>query len=218
MSFMIYNTTSFPVLKIFEDNVSSIREELVAVMNKPMIAPHQSTWMQERPDLVKTVQKGWKSYTFRFFGINHLPNMDSCPITANLIKSIPSIVTAEFSLLSANTHILPHTGFTNEVLRAHLGLIIPNGDVQLRVEDKIVNWEEGKVLFFDDSKEHETWNNTNEDRVVLMFDIVPNFDADVAKQVSKGVLEQTNDAFIHSLAPREKWLEWLDKGEFPLDI
>lgn len=211
---MFYDTSTFFPLKPFEDNFPLVKEELLAILHKPMVTPHESTWLQEQRDIVKTSQKGWKSYVFRFFCIDHLPNMESCPFTSTLIKSIPGIVTAEFSLLSANTQILPHTGFTNEVLRAHLGLIIPDGDIQLRVEDKTVKWEEGRVLIFDDSKEHETWNNTNEDRVVLMLDIVPDFNVEEAKKVSKRVLEKTNDAFIHSFAPREKWLEWLKIGNF----
>ena len=31
-------------------------------------------------------------------------------------------------------------------------------------------WEEGKLLIFDDTIEHEARNDSNEDRVVLIFD------------------------------------------------
>ena len=34
-----------------------------------------------------------------------------------------------------------------------------------------MTWEEGKCLFFDDSYEHEVWNEGGGPRVVLLFDI-----------------------------------------------
>lgn len=212
---MFYSVDRFPQLKVFEDNFEAIKKELLVVMRKQ--SSQETTWLQERPELVETVTNGWKSFVMRFFTMNYLPNLKACPTIQRIVETTPGLVTVEFSLLSADTHILPHTGFTDKVWRAHLGLIIPKGDVGIRVEDTIQGWEEGKVIVFDDSKEHETWNKTNEDRIVLMFDFVEDFSADTAKEVSKEILEITNDPFTFSIASKQKWLEWLEIGEIQVE-
>ena len=64
------------------------------------------------------------------------------------------------------THVRPHVAASNVRIRNHLGLVIPK-DVEIRVGDEMRTWEEGKVLSFDDSFEHEVWHNGTEDRYVL---------------------------------------------------
>ena len=60
------------------------------------------------------------------------------------------------------------------MLRLHLGLIVPepNDKVKIRVDDQICHWQEGKCLLFDDSYDHEVWNETDGWRVVLFVDFV----------------------------------------------
>jgi aspartyl/asparaginyl beta-hydroxylase (cupin superfamily) len=79
----------------------------------------------------------------------------------------PSVI---FSMLSAGAHIGAHTGMYNSRLICHLPLIVPPG-CRFRVGDEVRDWEEGKLLIFDDTIEHEAWNDGPEDRVVLIFDI-----------------------------------------------
>ena len=79
----------------------------------------------------------------------------------------PSVV---FSLLKAGAHIGAHTGMYDTRLICHLPLIVPPG-CRFRVGDEVRIWEEGKLLIFDDTIEHEAWNEGPEDRVVLIFDI-----------------------------------------------
>ena len=57
-------------------------------------------------------------------------------------------------------------------MRAHIGLIVPKDreNCTIRIADQIVAWEEGKGFVFDDTYDHEVWNDTDEDRVVLLFD------------------------------------------------
>ena len=69
-------------------------------------------------------------------------------------------------------HIKAHHGSYKGVLRCHLALIVPEPrtDVRMRVGDKMVYWEEGKCVIFDDTHKHEVWNDTDGIRVVLLFD------------------------------------------------
>ncbi|MBU1825263.1 MAG: aspartyl/asparaginyl beta-hydroxylase domain-containing protein [Alphaproteobacteria bacterium] len=79
----------------------------------------------------------------------------------------PSIM---FSLLQPGAHIAPHHGMINGRLICHLPLIVP-GDGALTVGGEARPWEEGKLLIFDDSIEHEAINHADRDRIVLIFDV-----------------------------------------------
>jgi aspartate beta-hydroxylase len=74
-----------------------------------------------------------------------------------------------FSFLSPGTHLLPHHGVTNARIVVHLPLIVPS-DCALRVGGEIHAWREGRLVFFDDTYEHEAWNRSGEMRVVLIMD------------------------------------------------
>jgi len=78
--------------------------------------------------------------------------------------------TVMFSLLRAGARIAPHTGTHNTRLVCHLPLVVPP-DCRFRVGNEVREWEEGKILIFDDTIEHEAWNDSNQDRMVLIFDI-----------------------------------------------
>lgn len=94
-----------------------------------------------------------------------------CPETAQLLASIDGVSHAGFSRLAPRTHIKPHKGRPKSELRFHLGVIIPEGDAALRVDTQTRKWVEGECLVFDDTLEHEAWNYTAEDRIVLLVDI-----------------------------------------------
>ncbi len=97
-----------------------------------------------------------------------------CPRTAALMREIPGMTTAMFSILSPRKHILDHRGPYKGVLRYHLGLIVPEDAeaCRIRVGEDIRHWEEGKSMIFDDTFNHEVWNDTDETRVVLFVDVL----------------------------------------------
>ena len=77
---------------------------------------------------------------------------------------------AFFSLLKPRTRIPPHTGVTNTRAIIHLPLIVPEG-CGFRVGGETRAWREGEAFAFDDTIEHEAWNDSDELRVVLIFDV-----------------------------------------------
>ena len=99
-----------------------------------------------------------------------------CPATVSALEHapIPRIAgrspMALFSRLKPGTHIIPHNGLLNTRLICHVPLIVPPG-CRLRVGNEVREWEEGRTLIFDDSIEHEAWNDGAEDRIVLLFEI-----------------------------------------------
>jgi aspartyl/asparaginyl beta-hydroxylase (cupin superfamily) len=103
-------------------------------------------------------------------------NAARCPKTVAALEKVPLTAigtrtpAALFSRLEPGAHIPPHSGMLNCRLICHLPLIVPKG-CWLRVGNETREWEEGKLLIFDDSFEHEAKNPTGELRIILLFDI-----------------------------------------------
>ncbi|WP_435263828.1 aspartyl/asparaginyl beta-hydroxylase domain-containing protein [Tenacibaculum sp. nBUS_03] len=107
-----------------------------------------------------------------------------CPITFELLRKIPNITFAAVSKLSAFSVIHPHKEWIKEndellynngnLHRTHLGLKIPKDEKScaIRVGKETRSWKQGKMLMFNDSMEHEVWNNTPEDRIVMVIDFI----------------------------------------------
>lgn len=73
-----------------------------------------------------------------------------------------------FSRLKPGAHIPPHHGLTNTRLTTHLPLIVPE-HCAIRIGAETHEWREAELLAFDDSFEHEAWNRSDRDRVVLIL-------------------------------------------------
>jgi hypothetical protein len=99
-----------------------------------------------------------------------------------------------FSRLAPGTHIPPHYGVANHRITVHLPLIVPEG-CAIRVGNHTHVWEEGKLFAFDDSFEHEAWNRSTRERVVLIFE---SFHPDLGPD--------ERAAIEHSYALRGRWL------------
>lgn len=103
-------------------------------------------------------------------------NAARCPRTMAALEHAPlckvqgKTPNVLFSLLRPHTRIEPHNGLFNTRLICHLPLVVPEG-CRLRVGNETRSWEEGRMLIFDDSIEHEAANDSDELRVVLLFDI-----------------------------------------------
>jgi beta-hydroxylase len=97
-----------------------------------------------------------------------------CPRTAALMREIPGMTTAMISILSPRKHILDHRGPYKGVLRYHLGLVVPEdaASCRIRVGEDFRHWQAGKSMIFDDTFNHEVWNDTDETRVVLFVDVL----------------------------------------------
>ena len=96
------------------------------------------------------------------------------PTTCSIVMGASSVFcptcTSKWSVLGPNSHIGKHCGPTNARLRIHLGLQIPVG-CSMIVGEKTLGWKEGEIIIFDDSFEHEVWNNSSEERMIFIMDI-----------------------------------------------
>jgi Aspartyl/asparaginyl beta-hydroxylase and related dioxygenases len=116
----------------------------------------------------------WKTYFFYGFGFRSEANCDRCPQTARLVASVPGMKTAMFSILAPGKHIPAHCGPYKGLVRYHLGLKVPadREGCRIRIADQYATWTEGRSLIFDDTYDHEVWNDTDEERAVLFLDVV----------------------------------------------
>ena len=118
----------------------------------------------------------WSSYFLWKDGQRQDAACLRCPQTAALLERLPMChqpgfaPTAMFSALEARTHIPPHTGSTNVRLLCHLPLLLP-GPARFRVGNDVREWKMGQAWVFDDTIEHEAWNDADSLRVILIFDV-----------------------------------------------
>ena len=103
-------------------------------------------------------------------------HLAQCPRTAEALALVDAVdiaglcPNAMFSALAPGAHIPPHTGETNARLVAHLPLVVPER-CSYRVGYDWRQWQEGKCWVFDDTIEHEARNDSDQLRVILMFDV-----------------------------------------------
>lgn len=118
----------------------------------------------------------WSACFLWEYGQPNQPVLDRCPETAAALAATPSAhipgraPSAFFSMLRPHTRIPPHTGVTNTRAIIHLPLIVPP-HCGFRVGGETREWVEGRPFAFDDTIEHEAWNESDSLRAILIFDV-----------------------------------------------
>lgn len=124
-----------------------------------------------RTRLADDAAPSWRLFGLWLQGEGIAANQRLCPRTAAALATVPDLVNAGFSCLESGYRIEPHVGHDPTLRRAHLGLVIPEGDCGLAVDGETRRWRAGRVLLFDDTHLHEAWNHTPEHRFVLIVDV-----------------------------------------------
>ena len=164
------DNSHFPFLQEYEDRWEEIRDEARQILKHREAIPGFEQISPDQHRIAKA-QK-WKTFILYGFGEPLQKNCKQAPVTAEILSRTPKVQTAWFSILAPGYHIPAHTGVTKGIVRAHLGLLIPQAreKCRIRVDNEIRAWEAGKVIVLDDTYEHEVWNDTDEERVILLFD------------------------------------------------
>lgn len=168
-----YDSQNFPWVKQLEKQYKLIQHELLNLFRAD-----NSKFVRYKepknffPDSIKAYGNDqWNTFPFSLYGRKFAKNCQLCPITTNILQSIPQLTgMVHFSALTKRSHITPHCGPFNFILRCQLPLIVPD-NCELRVAQKSRQLTEGKTLIFDDSFIHEAWNQSDFTRVVLLFDL-----------------------------------------------
>lgn len=170
----------FPWLAELEARTDAIRDELRALLQgkdavlRPYVTQRKGTPDNKWTPLDNSLD--WGAIFLWEFGRANPAVHEACPQTVAALEAfdradIPGRgPTAFFSLLKPRTRIPPHTGVTNIRSIVHLPLIVPAG-CGFRVGGETREWREGEAFVFDDSIEHEAWNDSDHLRAVLIFDV-----------------------------------------------
>ncbi len=174
-----YDRALFSWLDAVEAGTDDIVAELQGVLkNDAEFQPYVER-VVDRPRAAEdslTNNRSWTAFYLWKAGEVVAENAARCPKTMRILEHIPhcripartpSIL---FSQLRPGAHIRPHTGQINARLICHLPLIIPD-KCRFRVGNDVRAWQKGKALVFDDTIEHEAWNDSDETRVVMIFEI-----------------------------------------------
>ncbi|XP_070603913.1 aspartyl/asparaginyl beta-hydroxylase [Erythrolamprus reginae] len=157
------------LIKSLEKNWKVIRDEGLAVMDrsKGLFLPEDEN-LREKGD--------WSQFTLWQQGRKNENACNSVPKSCALLERFSEATGCrrgqiKYSVMHPGTHVWPHTGPTNCRLRMHLGLVIPKEGCRIRCAQETRFWEEGKILIFDDSFEHEVWQDANAYRLIFIVDV-----------------------------------------------
>ena len=175
-----FDREDFPWLDAIEAASDEIRAEMMSVLIadrdglEPYVAYPEGVPLRQWKELNKS--RRWSAYFLWNQSVAQSAHLARCPHTAQALRAAPQCdvagrgPTAFFSVLEAHTRIPPHTGVTNTRLTVHLPLVVPP-NCGFRVGSETREWVPGKAWVFDDTIEHEAWNESDVPRGILIFDI-----------------------------------------------
>jgi hypothetical protein len=155
---------------LLENNYSIIKNEIIDLISDQSkdLKPYFAKEMINAPGK-------WKALSFYFWGMKmNKKAIEKCPETIRILSCIPNLVSASVSIMEPHSEIKPHFGDTDAIYRCHFGITIPaplpECGIRVGYEDR--SWQEGKLLAFNDSNYHKTWNHTDKRRIVLLIDVI----------------------------------------------
>lgn len=170
---------AFPWLDPIEAATEAIRAECLDVLARPDGMTPYLQYASDQPlrqwaELNRNPR--WSAFHLLEAGKVNVENAARCPATMAALAHAPQpdqpgrTPTAMFSLLKPHTRIPAHTGVSNVRLVVHVPLVVPPG-CGFRVGNETRAWVPGQAWVFDDTVEHEAWNDSDSTRAILMFDI-----------------------------------------------
>lgn len=191
-AYEFYPREHFPWLAQLEAGSAAVREEFEAVFARdqdrlePYIAYPDGVPLDQWAELNRS--RRWSAFFLWRGGKPMEDNLARCPRTAELLASLPlhtvpgRAPTVFFSIMDPGVHIPPHTGVTNSRLIVHLPLVLP-GKCRFRVGSTTREWRFGEAWVFDDSIDHEAWNDSALPRAILIFDVWNPFLSDAERSL-----------------------------------
>ena len=196
-----YDRSHFPWLSEIETATDIVREEYERVYREdndvfaPYIQMPPGAPVNQWAELNKS--RSWSTFFLWRDGVRQDANCARCRKTVELMDRLPLArqtgygPTVMFSVLAPHTPIPPHTGSTNTRLIAHLPLVLP-GPARFRVGNETREWKMGEAWVFDDSIEHEAWNDADKPRGILIFDVWNPLLSDAERQLVDAMMRALN--------------------------
>ena len=204
-----YERSEFPWLSTLEASTADIGQELLDILREDAggFAPyiHYDSHMPLDQWRELNHSPRWSAYHFYDKGTLIEDRHRRAPATVAAIAQIPQAEvalrspTALYSALAPKTRIPPHTGVANFRLLVHLPLIVPPG-CGFRVGGEVWDWRVGEACVFDDTIEHEAWNESEDPRYVLICDVWSPRLSPEERAAIAGIIAAT-DAFNGTIPP-----------------
>jgi ornithine lipid ester-linked acyl 2-hydroxylase len=201
--------THFPESKLLEINWKVICNELKTVMLNDRVLPKVHEVDKANFKISFDNAPAWRTVIIKAYDGWFGSNCSMFPETTKLLKKIPSVSTAMFSILEPQVKIPAHTGKLSGILRYHLALIVPaTGQCYFEVNGEKYYWKEGEGILFNDTYLHSVANNSNEYRVVLFLDI---------KKQSSRPVQAINNFILYIVKLSPGFRSALKKGTIKVD-
>jgi aspartyl/asparaginyl beta-hydroxylase (cupin superfamily) len=164
-----FSEEQFPESTLIKNNYEVIKNEVENYFNNNKIKDLNPGFIPHSWD-----GKGWKSIGLYAFGFKRNKNCKKFPVLTKLIESIPTMTSAQISVMQPGTRLMPHIDDTSAVVRIHLGIKIPGTlpELGFRMSGQEVCWKEGELLILSPVRPHYAWNNTKESRIVVIVDVI----------------------------------------------
>jgi aspartyl/asparaginyl beta-hydroxylase (cupin superfamily) len=199
-----YERERFPWLDAVDAAADDIRAELVDVLTDgqaaldPYVDFPNGMPMEQWRELNNS--RRWGVYSLWREGKAFPEHIARCPRTVAALREVPrwdvprNGPTALFSILDSKTHIPAHTGPVNTRLVVHLPLIVPPG-CRFRVGGQEREWHPGKAFVFDDSINHEAWNDSDLPRAVLIFDVWSPYLSEAERELTRALTDRIGEFY-----------------------
>lgn len=182
-----YEPDDYDVFKIvrdiLEEGAEDIKSEfLTNIHNKsnfliPVLDPKEPSAYEYLTDIELTpsqIKNDWLQFDLWGGGEFTQEARSLFPKTVKILSKLESFMDPfeenVIFVLKPGSFLPPHHDAANTYIGCHLGLIIPE-NCGFRVGSETRSWTEGKTLFFDQSFEHEVWNRSQKERVVLSLQL-----------------------------------------------
>ena len=196
-----WSSECFPWVQQVESALPMLREEAQTAITRTL-TPYVGDHYQADPTWSALAgRQQWSSFHLYKSGRRIGEHCELCPRTDALLQSLPLATIphhapeAFFSVLQPRTRIPPHYGISNIKLTVHMPLIVPDG-CGIRVDEEQRDWHTGQCMVFDDSFLHEAWNDSDDVRIVLIFEV---WNPDLSDEEQAAVAAVTQ--------ARHQWLE-----------
>ncbi|CAI0755894.1 aspartyl/asparaginyl beta-hydroxylase domain-containing protein [Serratia grimesii] len=166
----------FPDAQRFTGQWQQIREEALTVAEDLRNIPRFHEIMIEQASISDNDARDWRMFIMKAYGQPIARNLARCPTLAGLIASSPDVLSASLSFLAPGKQVPAHRGPFRGILRGYLVLSMPKRAdglpaAVLKVDGQEYRLNDGEFMLWDDTFEHEVWNDSDEVRTVLLLDI-----------------------------------------------
>ena len=163
---------TFPQLLELDRNFDTVQGELLPLLGQREEMPRYHEIDPNQNYISGSSSKRWNVFMLYSLGQYFEENRLKCPKTCEILDRIPNLFQSFVSILEPGKSVPAHEGPYLGYLRYHLGIKVPeNNPPSIRVRDETHVWQEGVSVLFDDSWDHEVYNESDGDRAVLIVDV-----------------------------------------------